>query len=559
MASSDSSRDGSNNNTNKNNNNDNIFLQFKRNVDHQISAILSGFIGVPSHMKRNERDEDNRWQDIEDERQRRIDERARDQQYTASQAQKSTPPTVMKNGQRQEDDEEFKISVKKYRVPAQKPIENNAKCPHFNYDYDLYSPFTAAELERLTAACKLERPAHLRILAGVQERFFASMKDTWHASQDSEMAKEKTLMPYLLFSDHSPLRLTHLPQLRRRDMPPMLTFSYAEAFEDLLEMSKDQRHQTSPFEEARDLFAAFGVPSDWTLGLNSALGRPFSRQPMRSPLTAMEWIAGALVEKDVFREETLYETIETPIGAFRAGQYSATTEVLLNWMEYRHAYEEALRRVVNKNSLGSASPFQWPKEENDATKTHVKAGPRTEQDMYDDFFSTPPAARVKYMDNDEVEERGGSTGSATSSSSPPTQSFGTQTSVLDHAPAPSPPESEAHKNPWSWSSIQKPDEAASGKVVLISNVPDEAVSSEGHSGGLVSHEVTEESETLLDGTVKTTVITKKAYQNGKSQVTISTSFDKPAERRDVSGVAGAGDSNEDGKGVVTKVKEWFWK
>lgn len=552
MASSDSSRDGSNKND-KSDSNDNIFVQFKRNVDHQISAILSGFIGVPSHMKRNERQEDNRWQDIEDERQKRIDERARNDQYIASQEQ------LARDQRRGQDDgQEYNIPVKKFRSSAQNIMDKEANCPQFNYEYDLYSPFTTADIERLTAACKIERPAQLRILAGVQERFFASMKDTWHASQDSEMAKEKTLMPYLLFSDYSPLRLAHLPPLSRRDMAPMLTFSYAEAFEDLLEMSKNQPYETSPFEEARELFAAFGVPSDWTLGLNSALGRPFSRQPMRSPLTAMEWIAGALVEKDVFREETLYETIETPIGTFRAGQYSATTEVLLNWVEYKHAYEEALRRGVNKNSLG-ASPFQWPKEENDTPKNHAKAGPRTEQDMYDDFFSTPPAARVKYMDKDEVEDRGESACSTTSTSSSSTQSFGTQTSILDHAPGPSPPETEAHKNPWSWSSIQKPNETASEKVVLISNVPGEAVSSEGNSDGLVSHEVTEESETLADGTVKTTVITKKAYQNGKSQVVISTSFDKPADQQRRELGDGGRQTSQDGKGVVTKVKEWIWK
>lgn len=554
MASSDSSRDASKNN---NKNNDNIFVQFKRNVDHQISAMLSGFIGMPSHMRRNEREEDNRWQDIENDRQRRIDERTRNEQYMASPEQKLSPPATMDRGHGAENGQEFEIPVKKFRLTAQESMENEPKCPYFEYDYDLYSPFSTNEMERLTAACKNERPAYLHILSGVQQRFFASMKDTHHGSQDSEMAKEKTLMPYLLFSSYSPLRLVHLPPLRRRDMPAMLTFSYAEAFEDLLEMSKNE---TTPYDEARDsIFSAFGVPSvlneQWTLGLNQALGRPFSRYPMRSPLTAMEWIATSLVEKDVFRETTLYETVETPIGTFRAGQYSATTEVLLNWLEYKHSYEEAVGRTGTKDSLESRSPFKWPVDQSGTLKKGAEESLRTEQDMYDDFFSTPPAARVKYMDNSDEHSN-----VPTSPSTSTTESFGTQTSVLDNRPTSSPPESEAHKNPWSWSSIQKPTQTASEKVVLISNVPGDAASSDGPSDGLVSHEVTEESEILSDGTVKITVITKKAYQNGKSQVVISTSFDKPAERdreRDETG-AGTG-RRDDGKGVVTKVKEWFWK
>ena len=557
MSSSDSSRDGNNNN-NKDTNNDNIFIQFKRNVDHQISAILSGFIGLPSHIKRNERDEDHRWQDIEDDRQRRSDERARNQQYMASQEDISGPLATMNGGQQPvRDEEEHNIPIKTFRIPAPAPAPiDNGGCPELNNDYDLYSPLGTPELERLNMACKIKRPAHLKILEGVQERFFVSMKDTWHASQDSEMAKEKTLMPYLLFSDYSPLRLAHLPPLRRRDMPEGVKFTYAEAFEDLLEMAKDEPFQPSAFEEVNDMFKAFGVTSDWILGANQGFGGRLGRQPMRSPLTAMEWISGSLVEKDVFREQSLYETIETPIGSFRAGQYSATTEVLLNWMWNKHGYESALRSPRSIDAL--ASPFKWPKEESGATQTTrgTKDGPRSEQDMYDDFFSTLPAASVKYMDKEEDDEVFSPSSSSTSTGTSG-QSFGTQTSVMDHTPAPSPSETEAHKNPWSWSSIQKPNETASEKVVLISNVPGDNAASADDTNGIVSHEVTEESETLPDGTVKTTVITKKKYGNGKSQVMISTSFDKPAERK-IDEPHSDGEV-KDGKGVVTKAKEWFWK
>lgn len=554
MASSGSSRDDKNTNNNTNQQNDNIFVQFRRNVDHQISAILQSFIGVPSHMRRNEKEEDNRWQDIEDDRARRIEERAQHEKYMASQ-QKSGPPATMGREAGTDDGQEYSIPKRKFKSPVQTATADEPKCPEFNYDYDLYSPFGQTEYERLMAACKMERPAHLRILSGVQERFYSSMLDTTHGNQLSEMAKEKTLMPYLLFSDYSPLRLTHLPPLRRRDMSPMLTFSYAEAFEDLLSMSKNDK---SPWEDTENLFA-FGASILNELGVHTGLGHPFRRHPMSSPMSAMEWIATSLVEKDVFRESSLYDTIETPIGTFRAGQYSATTEVLLNWSVYKHAYEHAIARDRGNcddfEPEAIKSPFKWPKE---LEKGREGKEPRTEQDMYDDFFSTPPAARIKYMDQDEDEEV--CIPVKTSNSS--TQSFGTQTSVLDHAPASLSKESESHQNPWSWSSIQKPSPSSEEKVVLISNVPgaDSASSLGALENELVSHEVTEESETLADGTVKTTVITKKKFGNGKSQVVISTSFDKPADReKEGMGELGDGAEGKDGKGVVGKVKEWFWK
>lgn len=558
MASSGSSRDDSNtNNNNTNQQNDNIFVQFRRNVDHQISAILHSFIGVPSHMRRNEKQEDNKWQDIEDDRARRIEERAQHEKYMASQ-QKSGPPATIDRGAGSDDGQEYDIPVQKLQSPVQANTSEEARCPEFSYDYDLYSPFGQNEYERLMAACKIERPAHLRILSGVQERLYCSMLDTHHGNQLSEMGKEKTLMPYLLFSDYSPLRLTHLPPLKRQDMPPMMPFSYAEAFEDLLEMSKNDK---SPWEDTENLFA-FGASILNGLGVHTGLGYSFRRHPVSSPMSAMEWIATSLVEKDVFRENSLYETIETPIGTFRAGQYSATTEVLLNWSVYKHAYEHAIARDRrNRDDFDSTSlesPYKWPKELESGPRNGKE--PRTEQDMYDDFFNTPPAARIKYMDKDEDEEVGilVKTSNATNAT---TQSFGTQTSVLDHTPQSSPPGSESHKNPWSWSSIQKPS-SSEEKVVLISNVPgaDSSSSSGNSENGLISHEVTEESETLADGTVKTTVITKKKFGNGKSQVVISTKFDKPAEPDGHDkGETGAGAERKDGDGVVRKVKEWFWK
>lgn len=555
MASSDSSRDDSNTNNNNNTNqqNDNIFVQFRRNVDHQISAILHSFIGVPSHMRRNEKEEDNRWQDIEDDRARRLEERAQHEKYMASQKELG-PPATIDRGAGSDEGQNYSISVRKFQSPVQPVTAEEPKCPEFNYDYDLYSPFGQPEYERLMAACKIERPAHFRILSGVQERFYSSMLDTHHGNQLSEMAKEKTLMPYLLFADYSPLRLTHLPPLRRRDMPPMLTFSYAEAFEDLLEMSKNGN---SPWEDTENLFA-FGASILNELGVHTGLGHPFRRHPMSSPMSAMEWIATSLVEKDVFRENSLYETIETPIGTFRTGQYSATTEVLLNWSVYKHAYEHAIARDRGHGIEAQAmeSHFKWPKELEGRREGEVKE-PRTEQDMYDDFFSTPPAARVKYMDKDDDEEAD----IPVKISNASTQSLGTQTSALDHAPQCSPPESESHQNPWSWSSIQKPSPSSEEKVVLISNVPGASHSSSvgASENGLMSHEVTQESETLADGTVKTTVITKKKFGNGKSQVVISTSFDKPAERDEGDRAEiGASAEGKGGKGVVGKVKEWFW-
>lgn len=559
MASSGSSRDDSSrsNNNNTNQQNDNIFVQFRRNVDHQISSILHSFIGVPSHMRRNEKEEDNRWQDIEDERARRIEERAQREEDMASQ-QKSGPPATIDRAAGSYDGHEYDIPVRRFQSPVQAVTAEESKCPELDYDYDLYSPFGQNEYERLMAACKIERPSHLRILSGVQERFYSSMLDTHHGNQLSEMAKEKTLMPYLLFSNYSPLRLTHLPPLRRRDMPPMLTFSYAEAFEDLLEMSKNDK---SPWDDTENFFA-FGASILNELGVHTGLGHSSRRHPVSSSMSAMEWIATSLVEKDVFRENSLYETIETPIGTFRAGQYSATTEVLLNWSVYKDAYEHAIARDRGHGIEAQAieSPFKWPKELERRREGEVKE-PRTEQDMYDDFFSTPSAARVTYMDKDDDDEE---VDIPVKTSNASTKSLGTQTSVLYNAPQSSPPESESHTNPWSWSSIQKPSSPSEEKVVLVSNVPGASDSSSTGSSenSLVSHEVTEESETLADGTVKTTVITKKKFGNGKSQVVISTSFDKPAERgKDGNGKAevGAGTDGKEGKGVVGKVKEWLWQ
>ena len=553
MASQGSSRDSTNNkSTNSNNSNrndkmddhENIFVKFKHNVDNNISTVLQGVIGLPSVLRRHEKDEDNHWAQVENDRQERIDERRRAEERIAREGERERALYHKpRDSPTPAYDDEYSIPVKRYTRPS--VPETSIALPtssNSDDDYDLYSAFTPATLPKLAASTTADTSTTTTlsartqsVAAAAQQRFSASLQDIIGANTQP-LTTEKTLLPYLFFSPYSPLALHTLPKLRKADQYGFSRpATYEEAFGDLLETSlkeNDKHRGHSPFSLTFshgptpslgvDLLGTFGIG-----GLGGSKPFLFGGRQTETPDGAIEWLT-SLAAKNLLRDTSLYETLDTPLGTVKAQRESATLAVLLNYLEHRGHYN---------SFLGGGG--EGENEE------------RTDQDMYDDFFGRVsekallegPGALFRILEEAARQERqdcGEKEGS-------------TQTSVLDTRKS-----HEEDKGLWGWSAIENP-----GEDKNVSPVAKSGTSRNQDGGkdekGLVSHEITEESETLTDGTIKKTIITKKEFQGGKSQVTISTSFDNPG-RHEERVEARYGDTSDAFEMKKDEKKgSWFWK
>lgn len=273
---------------------ENPFVKFRRTVDSQVSSLLQGIIGLPSAFSKRPSD-DNRWADIDEDLRRRDQQQVRQEllrkQFSEAEATESekapadkhapadyqmqlmlldqqTKKRVLKARAEQEqeqerlrnsaptntEDVEVEIPVKKasqWREPqtsdqlrpywgssdGSKETANSEKQNDLNVrDLPLYSPITLElfdHLKQSNSTFPLGDITHGPLEATRHLTFdFLKKSPLYHG--------DYSLLPYLLFSPYSPLKLSadaRVPDTRTRDQ-----FPYCSAFKDLIQttaLSKD--------------------------------------------------------------------------------------------------------------------------------------------------------------------------------------------------------------------------------------------------------------------------------------------------------------------------------
>lgn len=585
-SSSDSNRDS--NRMNHNDRHENIFEKFKRDVDDHISTVLQGIIGVPSILRGNRDGSDSKWAQVEADREERLREQRRlaaapdgpSQALAAFREQTSAHPY-----EQAEDERRYDIPVKTFRGRRAADVEliQLFNGPDDSNSYDLYSVLNKDVIERLRADSNNGATPYVNhndtysaasnsdLMSGVRQRFYASLRDIL-GENTSILSDEKTLVPYLLYSPYSPLQLNNMPPLHRYDTPLRRKYTYRDAFEDLLETAKHetQGYRGDPFD--------MNFPDSWMTGdlwSRFRFGQaPLARHGKSTPESALEWMATSLVEKDILREESLMDTVETPLGIFATEKTSPTLAVLMNYLEMSYT-ERALRgpkteqelydHVLNA-SIVSRVGEEWEKEMKKAKRAfwaetealrnqpakdierayfekcsdaQVSDEISDEEKLYRDYLQNCPEAKRTGEDKIYQEYL---------AKCPDAQNDRSER-LSGSDPLPT--------NPSDWSPISTPSEGSDSKeVVLVSKSPTLTPDENDQARGVVSHETTTETETLPNGIVKKTTIVKKAFKNGETSLSIATTYDWPGREGEEDVQLGRAEHEGD---KPKKKSGWFWK
>ncbi|KAG9230985.1 hypothetical protein BJ875DRAFT_383982 [Amylocarpus encephaloides] len=252
-----------NQNGNENNGNDqskpgNPFIKFRQFADLHIGSVLQGIIGLPSAFSKNTNN--TRWADVDDDLRRRDELQARQQQLKDADAQQR----------------------------GQVPLEQDAYIPiggraglrkNSNKDAPREIGGTIAGDIQLYSPVRKSLFSHLRHLGDNDPEW----KPSNLLNGDATLCSDYSLLPYLLFSSYSPLKLSidagvgHLTRDLSRSSD---RFPYYEAFEDLIKTAHGRRP---------------GSP----IGLDV----PHLNPTVRSSMEGMSWIerlygAGILQQKE---------------------------------------------------------------------------------------------------------------------------------------------------------------------------------------------------------------------------------------------------------------------
>ncbi|KAI9047408.1 hypothetical protein LZ554_008852 [Drepanopeziza brunnea f. sp. 'monogermtubi'] len=230
---------------------DNPFVQFRQFADAQVSSLLQGIIGLPSALSRRPAG-DARWNDTDSDIRSRDDLQARKKELRESEARKlnGQTDTATTSG----------TSPTCYIFSGCQPSSNNTDellgLETITKDVPLYSPVTKslfpAHLRRYN---EWDHEADWKILGDnlssldmlptalrAGDLFLSTGRNTIQRTQmvayealncSSRFRSEYSLLPYLLFSSYSPLRLENSPS----NPLSIDTFPYKAAFEDLLQTS----------------------------------------------------------------------------------------------------------------------------------------------------------------------------------------------------------------------------------------------------------------------------------------------------------------------------------
>lgn len=242
----------------------NPFIKFKNHVDDSVSSILQGLIGLPSALSRNSQ---TRWADLDEELRRRDELQARQAQLKSSEARRDIRPETQDiYGARQEGvshrGDQWEVIQPKHQTQSTSDIDpaNSARQPGTwgavpPLDIPFYSPYWA-----------LYTTGSRHPLDSLNVGIRWNSKVPWPPRPDEMIAPTimdgfqatSTLVPYLLFSPYSPLKLDSEQN----------TTNYREAFEDLLKSSRGEPMSNPVFPvRNRQNKTPFGI--DWLLHLNA--------------------------------------------------------------------------------------------------------------------------------------------------------------------------------------------------------------------------------------------------------------------------------------------------
>jgi hypothetical protein len=236
---------------------ENPFIRFRQFADSQISSLLQGVIGLPSAFSRSP-PSNARWADFDDKLQRRDDD-LNQQNSEALEAYRKAQADEERNTQRNPgpaENDTQQTAVKSWSFewswPPQKAEndeapDNRVMDDTAARDLPLYSPTSKSLFQHLKythdSGDKWPEPRSLGFPAElISNRQWTSdaMRSLQYLifnnlNNASSLRSDYSLLPYLLFSPYSPLKLS-VPTLSATQQQQD-DFPYCAAFEDLIRIS----------------------------------------------------------------------------------------------------------------------------------------------------------------------------------------------------------------------------------------------------------------------------------------------------------------------------------
>ncbi|KAL2062704.1 hypothetical protein VTL71DRAFT_5776 [Oculimacula yallundae] len=474
----------------KQSNPNNPFIQFRQFADTQISTLLQGIIGLPSALSKRSQD-DPRWAGIDDGLRRRDELQERQRELRESEARKLCRQTSKEEEPYAHTGNRSYFSDEDY-VPLGKRTENQGVPAT---DLPLYSAVSRSLFTHLLGheadgadwvdtedpPVRHESsfppfPSKSRNYHSTNRFEQSDIEATYYLvyndlSADTSLHSEYSLLPYLIFSPYSPLRLSS----SQSD-----NLSYCDAFEDLIATS----HPVSKV-------------TPWKQTVSAMIG---SR--MNGPRDHMRWIE-KLRGLGYLQEKKSVATMK------EFHQFSMPLMILQELKELEH---QVRARAWSQDPEQASSAHS--SELSSSRKDVADAGPETEQEMYEGLgkYLLMDALEAS-LEDDEMSERRREEEEDDAPRSP---------SIMEEI-------IQMTKSFLELSHSQNPP----SKVAQY-NFPSKEVQSES-SDPVVSSSTTTECTVREDGTVLTTVTVWKKFGSGREVSSTTHHSENPAMTADAQG------------------------
>ena len=477
---------------------ENPFIKFRQFADAQIGSLLQGIIGLPSAFSRNP---STRWADFDDDLRRRDELKVRQKQLKDAEARRV-------GQQSQKDDVEIPVGKSPDWDNSSRPYKNPYRTVEMDdavtIDVNLYSPVTKdlfAKLRQIGDNHLEWKEVQEPTTSWSSEAFWRLMQPEKSSSNPMRALQntayedlnrsplfrsEYSLLPYILFSSYSPLRLSSSIQ-----SPEAL--SYCDAFEDLILVSQGRRMK-SPLSRLinRDSLYALGLKSlDLTRNVTTS---------------HMDWIQ-KLRATNILQQKEIQEGRQALLS--KSWHVSSRPAWPVNtWLEMLEAEDE----------------------ENDRDA-------ETEQEMYDRFlnWASSPIALEKVMDSlfkdtstffeQQIKAREHPDGKHHSMDDPKESFLTDGEGYIERklkelaAMAPESYPGEKRSSEEATQDAEKSKESKNGSVFD----PDEVVSTRTETERTVNP----------DGTIETSITIWKRFADGRISTTSTTHIEEPAQDEDI--------------------------
>ena len=518
---------------------DNPFIKFRQFADTQISSLLQGIIGLPSAFSKGPSN-DSRWAGVDDGLRRRDELQARQKELKESEARKLqyqtsdegdrlARPTERKYFVGEEyqplGERENKLGVSTKDLPLYSAVKKSLFAHLQEPDFDeadwkdLRIPPTWGSKGFLPQFYPLKLLPHQLPTYYDNESIGTTRCLVYNELNSSSLLRsEYSLLPYLLFSSYSPLKLEN-------DFSTGRYLPWSDAFEDLIATSQ------SPNE---------GSP--WRLLASKFLGSPTG-----SPEGNLHWIMKLQTLGYLQEQKPLGEDDHEALGYQLSSMLSEAQNKFKQWVD-----SDGGTAFTASNNPSAAGVVQG-KKINDAGAETTKS-PRTEQEMYDHFLkwaSTPQAIK-------EVFEAG----EAFISSLENDDMSGRSIEQDDSIPRPPSLMKEILEVTKAFRDLSQPRETSVGPEQRDKS-PREIKPSE-PSDRVVSSSTTTEQTVHEDGTVETCVTVWKKFSSGRETSTTTHHCEDPATEHVQSTQDGPEsklaekESKEDKKQNKNGSSGWFW-